>query len=425
MFGNKFHKLLLSFWTAGSICLLLSCSGMQISNNGVPAPKEGKTVRVLLLKTSGAVVLSSSDGVNLRYVDSDLPVFSVSEGAAVKSKVKVSPADINSSVYAEALKGPIAINGITYRGRLLLYKETEKLVVVNAVSMSDYLKGVVPSEVPASWPGEVLKAQAVAARTFCLYQVKQNAGRLYDLDATTGSQVYKGAGAETAPTSAAVDETAGVIITESKEPIAAFFHSTCGGKTADAKNVWQGGDLSYLASVDCGYCTESKYYSWETVLTLDYMAQVLRKKYSQITKITGLSFLKKEGRVIQVKITSGDNVLRLAGNEFRMLISPVVLRSLYFTAAKEEQGLRITGHGWGHGVGMCQWGARGMAAAGKDYKDILNKYYKGVKLVAYDTGETESPKQNYASAASKTAGAQLKKIADKAVKAFIKTSLQN
>ncbi len=235
---------------------------------------------------------------------------------------------------------------------------------------------------PSSWNLEALKAQSIAARTYTYYHLTQKKDNksIYDLDATTNFQVYKGIIAEKDSSAKAVSETAGIIMTYNYSPILAYFHSTSGGKTADDKYVWQGEDLPYLSSVQCTYSKDSPHYEWTTEITLSEIEKALMKKYSRIGKIRKISFKKYDDRVIEVNIVHSNGKLTLTGNQFRLMLDPSKLKSTFFTAKQYKNSFHIYGKGWGHGVGMCQWGQRGVARMDL----IMNKYsniiIKNIKL---------------------------------------------
>ena len=345
-----------------------------------------KDVRVLLLKTKEKVKISSESKTRVREIKSgrvisDSPKFSAEFGID----------QLSSPIVIEAWDSPVSVNGIPYRGNIELHNVIGVINVINVIAMNDYLKGVVPCETPATWPIEALKAQAVAARTYCYYHISfggQN--QLYTLDATVRSQVYKGFSAEKPESSRAVDETDGVIITDNNKPIIAYFHSTCGGATIGNNYVWNGAGLDYLKGTKCGYCGKSPHFKWEQKISLDEITKAVRVKYKNIDKITRISFIKKEGRVIEVKISYSNGSMRMSGNDFRLMFPPQLIKSLYFISEKNETGLLLKGHGYGHGVGMCQWGARGMAESGLGYKDILSHYYKSVKVAKINKSDSSA-----------------------------------
>ncbi len=283
----------------------------------------------------------------------------------------------------ETWNNEIQVSGITVRGMIQLHPVVGKIQVVNVLKMNEYLYGVLPSEIMPGWPVEVLKAQAVAARTYAYYHLMKTGATYFDLDGTHNFQVYKGKMVETEATNKAVDATAGVIMTYNNRPILAYFHSTCGGKTTDDKYVWQGEDLPYLTSVVCPYCKNSPNYSWQVELTLNEIYEALVKRYKAVGKIKSITLGREDTRVTVVKIEHANGLIRMSGNDFRLMFDIKKIKSLYFEAKQTPTGLILTGYGWGHGVGMCQWGAKEMAEQGKRFDQILMYYYKGIRIMVY------------------------------------------
>jgi stage II sporulation protein D len=283
-----------------------------------------------------------------------------------------------------------------------LHNVLGKIYVINVLRIDEYLFGVVPSEILSSWNMESLKAQAVTARTYAYYHIMKKRDLLYELDATNNFQVYKGLEVETERTNKAVEETSGEILTYKNQPIIAYFHSTCGGKTADDKFVWDGNDLEYITGIQCRFCKESPDYSWEMKLTLYEMRRFLRKKYKGVGKIAGISFKKQDGRVVSVVIRHRNGVIKLSGNNFRLLFPDKKIKSLLFVAKKIKNGLILHGHGWGHGVGMCQWGAKGLAESGAIYREILKFYYRDVSIVSLKARPSKGGNQPYLSTRDKS-----------------------
>ncbi|MGB4268558.1 MAG: SpoIID/LytB domain-containing protein [Spirochaetota bacterium] len=283
----------------------------------------------------------------------------------------------------ESWNNKIKVNGITVRGMIQLHPVVGKIQVVNVLKMHEYLYGVLPSEIMSGWPEEVLKAQAVAARTYAYYHLMKNNSTYFDLDATNNFQVYKGKAVETEATNKAVDATSGIIMTYNNKPILAYFHSTCGGKTTDDKYVWRGEDLPYLSSVVCQYCKNSPNYSWQVELTLNEIYEALTKRYKAVGKIKAITLGREDTRVTVVKIEHDNGIIRMSGNDFRLMFDAKKIKSLYFEAKQTRTGLILTGHGWGHGVGMCQWGAKEMAQQGMRFDRILTFYYRGIRIMTY------------------------------------------
>ncbi|MDI6709751.1 MAG: SpoIID/LytB domain-containing protein [Thermoanaerobacterales bacterium] len=293
-----------------------------------------------------------------------------------------------------------------YRGDLVI-KNTggDTILAVNELPVEQYLYSVVPSEMPYGWPAEALKAQAVAARTYALERVKAR-NRDYDVVPNTGSQVYHGAEWERPETTAAVEATRGVVLVHRGELIAAFFHSSSGGCTEDAEDVWTA-RLPYIRAQDDPYDRNPAHYGWQVSYSADQLAAQMAAKgfifgeplppepsrgriAQTVLDIEELERTSTGRRVEKVRVTGLDPYGRPAQLEIynadRVRIA-FGLKSSYFTMMKKTDrsgrllSITFTGNGWGHGLGMSQWGARGMAEAGFSYGDILRHYYADTEIV--------------------------------------------
>ena len=343
-------------------------------------------ISVLVLTTSDDIRISSENRLKLTLKKTGRVFRDIEKGS-----ITLKTEEIEEPLIAESWKGPLCINGTPYRGAMEIHNVLSRIHVINCLSIEEYLCSVVASEIPASWPAESLKAQAVAARTYAMYHLNHNTGKkLYDLDATTNFQVYKGAGAERPETTEAVLKTRGEVIMSDHQPVLSYFHSSCGGKTTDDKYVWTGEDFPYLKGVQCGYCGKSPDSEWECYLNLGEIKTALKRKYNGIGSIESVTFQKQSGRVTKVVIYHGQGKLVIPGNEFRLLFPAKTVRSLYFTSCTKGDGILLKGKGWGHGGGLCQWGARGMAEKGASYRAILNYYYRGVSVTRINTGHIAS-----------------------------------
>lgn len=333
-------------------------------------------VRVLIKNSDGRVLISSTARMRIMELKTQAVKY---DGKG--RKVFFEPEGIVQPVVIESWESPLIVDNRPYRGSLELHSILGRIHVINVVRMDEYLYGVVPSEITCTWNYEALKAQAVAARTYTYYHIMHKKDVLYDLDATTNFQVYNGISAEKENTNRAVDETTGEVAAYGNEPILSYFHSTCGGKTSDDRLVWKGNDLPYLKSVKCDWCKDSTKYSWEERLTLHEIRSSLKKTNRGVGAIQGVAFRRNNGRVFTVVIRHQNGAIKMSGNDFRLLFPPMKVKSLLFEARKTREGLVLHGHGWGHGVGMCQWGARGKAESGEKYDQILKYYYKGISII--------------------------------------------
>jgi stage II sporulation protein D len=299
-----------------------------------------------------------------------------------------------------------------YRGSLEFLRFNQGITVVNRVNVEEYLYAVVPSEVPSKWPKAVLEAQAIAARTYTFANMGRFAARGFDLLPTVASQVYNGVRSETESVTEAVDSTRGLILTYDSKPIGAFYYDNCGGYTESSENVW-GFPSPYLQAVPDkllpdrngflapadlytwlknrpeAHSNHPKYsnrsaYRWSHWVSREEMEKRL-KLSDTIGSIRSLTVVERtiSGRAFKVLIkgTNGDKILK--GDAIRSLGG---LRSNLFIVQPKlgMDGLPeyfvFTGGGWGHGVGMAQSGAAGMAVAGYSYAEILTHYYQGTEL---------------------------------------------
>ena len=278
---------------------------------------------------------------------------------------------------------------ITYRGSFNFYNNEGKLLIVNNVTLRQYLKGVIPAEVYPSWPLETLKAQAVAARTYALYQVREarrkKKNKQYDIDDTVMYQAYLGTNREHPSTSKAVEETENISLTDDEgKDIIAYFSADSGGYTETAINVWQGSDLSYTPSKPEVYDLTLVKSEWSVDFSLaEIEARLLKRKIiSQDFKLAQFEIAKYtiSGRIKKVILTSLDGrQLNVHGESFRYGLS---LRSSLFIINQSDDGrFHLDGRGHGHGVGMNQFGAKVLAKEmGWDFKQILSFYYEGVNI---------------------------------------------
>ena len=312
-----------------------------------------------------------------------------------KSGLDFDPGKIKTIYLVESDKNILYIDNIGYRGKIELHNVLGKIYVVKILNIEEYLYSVVPSEMPSSWNMEALKAQAIAARTYSFYFLsKAKDKNIYDLDSTTNFQVYKGISVETESSIEAVNQTEGIIMTYNHEPIIAYFHSTSGGKTSDDKDVWPDSDLPYLKSVECSYGKNSPHNEWTSTLTMYEIKTALNKRYKTIDRITKISFKRHNDRIVEVAVQHSNGSITLTGNEFRLLLNPQKIKSTYFTIIQEKDTFNISGKGWGHGVGMCQWGAKGRGEKGFKYEEILKHYYNDINFTKINNNYLAQKKES-------------------------------
>lgn len=298
--------------------------------------------------------------------------------------------------YFEPRAGRVEVNGIPYRGRLEVRRNEHAIWVINILDLEDYLKGVVPCEIGGIDRKflEAAKAQAVAARTYAVSHRHQHEELGFDVYPTVQDQVYGGIAAEDKLINEAVEKTREQILVYQNRPIDAKYHSTCGGLTADFNDAWPGQGPAYLRSVPCGWCRPSPHYAWKkTYLKKDFFSN-LRSRLARLgihlaprEFITGLSLTKNRGshRIRQVTVRTTNKEYAIQVYNIRTLLGDQrdpggLLKSNWFTLACRSDSVFIEGRGFGHGVGMCQWGCLEMAKNGKQYRQILRRYYPGTRL---------------------------------------------
>lgn len=281
----------------------------------------------------------------------------------------------------------ISLNGRRLRGAIeIVRQQGMKLLVVNDVRLEDYLRGVLSKEAPDYWPEEALKAIAIAARTYAVYQRFSKEASDYDVTGNVMSQDYGGKSAEKSATNRAVRATTGLIIMYQNGLFPAFYHSTCGGGPTEHARVMGKYDIPPLqGGVQCSYCTASPFFHWQRRLTREDINWVLHKsRYGSVGGIRNMRVTQRtaSGRVQQLVITGSRGSVRLTGFDVRSLFGFEKIRSPLFDVVALADGFLIDGHGWGHGVGMCQWGAAELARRGANAEEILQWYYPGSRLVA-------------------------------------------
>ncbi len=284
-----------------------------------------------------------------------------------------------------ATQGGISLNGKRLRGTLeILRQQDMTLLVINHVGVEDYLRGVLSKEAPDYWPLEALKAIAIVARSYALYQRFTKADVQYDVTGDVMSQDYGGKSGEKAGTTHAVNESEGAILLYEGKLFPTFYHSTCGGVTEHAR-VMGPFDLEPLqGSVVCDFCSASPFYRWQRRLTKADLGWALKKSpHGSIGSVRDFRVTARtaSGRAEQITITGATRNVQMTGFDFRALLGFDRIRSPQFTISRVADSFVLQGAGWGHGVGMCQWGAAELARRGYTAEEILAYYYPNTHVV--------------------------------------------
>ncbi len=276
------------------------------------------------------------------------------------------------------LQGALLVSGSHYAGDIEVLKGRSGMFLINELPLEDYIKSVVSAEVGPNWDMEALKVQAVISRTYALYQKGLNNNANYDLTSSVLHQVYKGSNVD-ARVSYAVMNTEGEVLTYDGKIIAALYHSTSGGRTEEAEEVF-GKSYPYMKSV-AAPCDLSPYAVWERKIPAAEIESALN--ISGLKNIEIKSFT-VTGRVRTVEVIHKGASMTVKATELRKLLGWSRLPSTNFRVTRTNDVFVFEGKGYGHGVGLCQWSALQMAREGKTYREILSYFYPGTTLQVYE-----------------------------------------
>ena len=380
------------------------------------------------------IKISSEEGMNVKCDDVDSGFFieaTFTQGSGIWTIIEndqtyeVTGTKITISTETGFLK----VNGKPYRGQIELLPNGANITVVNFLGLEEYLYGVVPLEMSTGWPIEALKTQAVCARTYAAKNAGKYMSQGFDVYNTTMSQVYGGVSVEKDDCTKAVDETRGVVVTYDGKLIDAVYFSTSIFHTFNVKDVW-GSSFEYLSGVDDSYQKEAKPegYQWTASFTKDEVNALLNKKGIDIGDIKDITVdsVSKEGAVTSVTFKGENDTYTVKNSNTRSIFG---LKSQSYTIEKEGAqnkavvlsasgktevenikvrgnsetlgsmtkiitnngikdftflgnvtGFKINGSGYGHGLGMSQYGAKGMANSGFTFEEIIKHYYTGTEL---------------------------------------------
>jgi stage II sporulation protein D len=342
-----------------------------------------ENIRVLIADTRSDVVIESSGTIS--------GINAVGRGTATRRVIGPGSLGTGQVVRLAPSKGRLRMNRRTYRGVLELRRGRRgRLLVINDLDIEEYLKGVIPAEIPFDWEEEVLKAQAVASRSYALYRKGEAGGRPYHILAGVDSQMYLGAAAERDSTSRAVEETKGMVVVYQGKVIDAFFHSSCGGHTDDASELW-GLDAPYLKGVDCDCQEISRYGLWEKRFSRGRVEAALRRRGYRMSGIRSVSIgkLTSAGHVKTVVFGTVEGRVVVSAETLRAALGYSEVPSTFFEPELIGDEVVFSGRGLGHGIGLCQWGAKVLARKGIDFKAILAYYYPGTTLSRIDLLEQQ------------------------------------
>ncbi len=363
-------------------------------------------VRVVLLKDIPEVRVEGNHPYTLKDV----------KGKILATGSKISPTTVSvagdgisfgkqifheNPLFLDSPEG-IKIAKHTYRNAVIFWREPGgKLLVVNEVDLEDYIKGVIAWEASPNWPLESLEAQAIAARTYALFQAIRNQDKKFDVSKDVLSQVYKGKNVEHSRTNQAVEQTRGLVLTSNGKLFPAYYHSTCGGKTTNVEDAWRNAQPNpALVGVTCDFCKGSSNYKWKKEFSLKAIDQALRKRGLKPPPITHISIMETDpsGRAGNLLFEYGIGKVKVPAEDFRMLVGPDKIKSTLIRSIEPVgHGFVFQGKGWGHGVGMCQYGMKYLGEIGYSTKQILGFYYTGAVVTDFFKLQTTATPKTVAS----------------------------
>lgn len=349
-------------------------------------PQKEKIVRVLLAENLPETFIKHSGRINIYTLDGKKK-YKISQAGTVAVKglsdgqIQVGTLKDNQPILIEPVQSSLTWNNNSYTGTFyVLPSSGGQLMLVEYVSLEEYLHGVLPYEMSPSWPVEALKAQAVAARTYTLKSLENVKNKSFDLYSDVRSQVYRGNGKKYDAVTRAVDETKGQVLTYQGKLFFTYYHANCGGATDDVSS-WHFSTKSIkpLSGASCKFDSHSKSHNWNMTVPLSKV-----EKYAQSVGLKGtlksIRIVRKTntGRATNLTLTTSKGSKTVPCGAFRLATG---IRSCKITRIiTSTKGVQFTGKGYGHGIGMCQDGANGMAKRNHNYKQILKHYYPGSVL---------------------------------------------
>lgn len=350
-----------------------------------PGPAEvagTRFIRVLLSDGSRPLTVSSD---SLRAWDTGGRPVAERGGsvvlAAVGERIRFGDANLLGDAIDVAGEPELRVDGRRAGGRIRVVARKGQILAVAAVPLETYVAAVVSREAPPRFQAEALAAQAIAVRTYAAGAARSPRDAAYDVAATVEDQVFDGIDNVSPVFREAAESTRGLVAWYRGAPARTVFHSTCGGRTESAEGAW-GSDVPYLRAQACDDCAESPVYRWEHRMSgpeTRRLAEALGVRGGKDVKFA-VSGRTAAGRAARVRISSGPVEREIRAGEFRKAAGYARVRSLWMEIAPAGDGWHFSGRGYGHGVGMCQFGANGMARGGRGYREILARYYPGVDI---------------------------------------------
>jgi stage II sporulation protein D len=364
--------------------LLAALAAVALATSGAAAQS---TIRV--------AVVDNTRVAELRGTDIDVVQLGVEVAGWRTNFVRAAPA--GAVVDVDGRRGaafrlrsdrPIRLNGREYPSPLDIVRSGDGLAVVNEVPLEEYVVGVVRAEASEKWPLEMLRAQATVARTYAVHHRLLSAGKPFHILASTAHQQYAGRVAATSPAWAAVRDTAGQVLLWEGEVFPAFYHTESGGYTEDPRSVFAARNMPGLKPVRCDFSAGSPHFYWNLDVKLTDVGETLRRNGIDSGAISAIDVTERTPslRASVVTVRGDRGAVPIRGNDFRRMLGYDTFKSTLFAVVLDAEWARFTGRGYGHGVGMCQWGAKGMAEQGYSARQILEYFYPGTTFGSLEAG---------------------------------------
>jgi stage II sporulation protein D len=415
---NFYYKIFLFFLL---LLLVLSCSATKRFPSDTERQTPGKDntevvtdpvaninlskVRILLDETESTTHLTFQSPVYLTVKNNKVALIKpgntiecINNGDGIKVAINDQRFE-GENFFLEAVEDNITFNGNSYRGIIQLSASRNFIGVVNHTTLEDYVKGVLSKEMPLGKGEEnleALKALALCVRTYAVIKIREGKS-LYDLFDDTRDQVYGGLKAENPLSNKAADETQNMILRFDGTPAVLYYHSTCGGSTEAANNVFVKNEIPYMMGIEDGdepYCKISPRFEWTEKYSEDKIIQRLKKASlldvgEYVLDEINISSRFNSGRVNEIQFLVKDfsgkeKTISVFGNQIRYVLrtsdNKGILWSNFFDINFDGNVLEIYGKGFGHGVGLCQYGAIALSKNGRSYSEILKHYYPGIEI---------------------------------------------
>ena len=373
-------------WKSGLFLLVVLLFALCPLGIGISA--SSPTIRVRILHNKSRVQVGATGSYKIQTLDSLKEASFLSSHSTLT--VEASQQGIQASgrtwgaqilIKPGARESLIRVGSRRYRGKILVRQKNSLLEIVNELPLEEYLWGVIKPEISPKWPRASILAFTIAARTYAFKKLKDPSANPsgYHVSSEQDDQVYRGVEGEDPLSRELVNETRGKILTYLGEIIEASYHACCGGYTASLSDVWGGKGYPYLVAKPDNFCKKSPYFSWEFKIKVEKLREILREKGPILGRLYRIKLLEFDQgrRVKRLEIEHQGGKMELTGKEFREAVGGGDLRSTLFIAKRWGPYFVFKGKGWGHGVGLCQEGAKVMGEQGYTYKEILEFYYPG------------------------------------------------